>query len=484
MKKLLVAVLAAASLSACGLAEEIAKLQAGKLDAAKVSATGYTLAKSIQDVQSLSGGLNGLVPKMSDGGGVGLAPAMRLAPSLAPLANEQCPATGSFPQVVTYTETKETFPAEAEETKTVTSINLLCNSAGAAPYVISAHVEGWYKDDSTAVANAVELDASDITTKDDLLAGLSGLVYTRYFAEGDERKQFTLELDIDFDGAMEAPNLLHRGKFTVAMRNGTTVVAEVIPETPLADGEEFTQGTATRTTTYAEGDLKITTETAEVTGKDIGTYHVVNEYADGTKDDVTISSDGNVITLSATGHDGYTRSGSLQLASGAYSLVTSFPQGSPIQTVTESGTWHKGSTSGTYARTVVWADGHTSQSNATITVGENSLSATFKHEENINDGSVSDAITGKIDIIKKADLSTTLTIEVSNGDGDKAVLDGVKYADGTAKLHFTLDLVATPENPDQEGDFIFAADGTGTGKITVKEAGVTKELTLTVRAGE
>jgi hypothetical protein len=71
---------------------------------------------------------------------------------------------------------------------------------------------------------------------------------------------------------------------------------------------------------------------------------------------------------------------------------------------------------------------------------------------------------------------------VSNAAGDKATLDGVKYADGSAKLHFTLDLVATEVNPDQEGDFDFAADGTGTGTITVSENGVTKTVTLTVKA--
>ena len=65
MNKLLIAVVAAASLSACGVAEKLKAVTTnGHLDAGKVSAQGYTLAKNLQDIQSLSGGLNGLVPSL------------------------------------------------------------------------------------------------------------------------------------------------------------------------------------------------------------------------------------------------------------------------------------------------------------------------------------------------------------------------------------------------------------------------------------
>ena len=479
MKRILIAVAAAASLSACGAISTLkAAANGDQLSADKVSATGYTLAKNLQDIQSLSGGLNGLVPSLdTQGSGAGLAPALRLAPSLAPQPTQlDCSLVPNVPTEFAYTATNTTFAPAAEEAKTVTTIHIWCAAATVTGGTIfAANVETTYKDASTATASLKVLDGDK-----DLVHGLSQLDMTRTFADTDKRKSFSLEIKVDFLGTWEDPNAVSYGKFDIVMRNGTEVMAEITPDAPLMTGDEFTKGTATRTTIYGEGNLTKTTETATVTAKDIGTYHVVNEYKDGTKDDVTVTADGNVLTLAATGHDGFTRSGSLQLASGAYSLVTSFPQGSPIKTLTESGTWHKNATNGTYSRTINWADDHTSQTNASVNINGDTLSATFTHDDNVSDSETSQ-ISGKLDITK-SDTQTSIGLEVSNAAGDNATLKGVKYADGSATLHYTKDLKSTAVNPDEEGDLTFNADGSGTGTITVHEGGVTKTVSVTVSA--
>lgn len=476
MKKLFLAGAVAAALTGCGALDELAQQAArlAKLNSGKVTATGYQLAKNLIEVQQLSGGIAGLAPSLSDSGsGVSFAPAARLAPGFRPAAEAMCGWSGRA--VTTVTETY-TAPEKEEESAKIT-LYVYCASALSYPKVTTASAETKYKDGSTGTTFVYELDVND-----DLATGFDSLTIKRYFPTSDKRERFTFQAEVDLLGSWDAPNAWRYGKYEIVMRDGTQVTAEVKPTAPVKDGDDFTSGTASRTTAYAPGGpLKLTSETAEITAKDEGSYHLVNEYADGTKDDITVTADGVQVTLDAQGHDGYTRTGSLQLASGDYQLVTTFPANMPIAKVTESGKWHKNATQGTYDRTIEWADGHTTETKVTANVNGNTISATFSHED-VVDADKSDRISGTLTIERKP-TEIRVDLEISNDDGDKAVLQGVQYADGTASLTYTKDLKETPGiNPDEEGTFTFAADGSGEGTVIAHDDGGSTTYHVTINA--
>lgn len=476
MKKIILAGAVAAALTGCGALEDLANQAArlAKLNPGKITATGYGLAKNLVDVQKLSGGVAGLAPSLSDSGsGVSFAPAARFAPGFRPAAETLCTWSGR-----TVTKVDETYPApEKEEESAKITLHVYCKDTFSYPKVTTASAETKYKDGSTGTTYAYELDVND-----DLATGFDSLTVNRYFPTSDKRERFTFHAEVDLLGDWEAPNAWRYGKFEVVMRDGTQVTAEIKPTAPVKDGEDFTSGTASRTTVYAAGGpLKLTSETAELTGKDEGSYTLVNEYVDGTKDNITVTADGNQVTLDATGHDGYTRQGTLQLASGEYELVTAFPANMPIAKVTESGKWHKNATQGTYDRTIEWADGHTTETKVTANVNGSVITATFTHED-IVDSDKSDRISGTLTIDQRP-TETRVDLEISNDDGDKAVLEGVIYADGTATLSYTKDLKETPTvNPDEEGNFTFAADGSGSGTVIAHDDGGATTYNVVINA--
>lgn len=463
MKKMILAGAVAAALTGCGALDELAKQAArlAKLNAGQVTATGYGLAKNLVEVQQLSGGIAGLAPSLSESGsGVGFAPAASFAPGFRPAAEVMCNWTGR-----TVTTVTETYPAEKEEDSAEITLHVYCKDFTSYPKVTTATAETKYKDGSTGTTHVYEIDVND-----DLTTGFDSLTIHRYFPTSDKRESFMFQAEVDLLGSWDYPNMWRYGKYEIVMRDGTQVTAEIKPTAPVKDGEDFTSGTASRTTVHAAGDIKLTSETAELTGKDEGSFTLVNEYRDGTKDNITVTADGVQVTLDAKGHDGYTRTGSLQLASGDYELVTTFPANMPIAKVTESGKWHKNATQGTYDRTIEWADGRTTETKVTANVTGTTIEATFSHED-VVDGDKSDRISGKLTIDRRP-TEIQVDLEVSNDDGDKAELTGILYADGTASLTYSKDLKETAGiNPDEEGTFAFAADGSGEGTVIAHDDG-------------
>lgn len=475
MKKVILAGAVAAALTGCGALDELAKQAArlAKLNAGKVTATGYGLAKNLVEVQQLSGGIAGLAPSLSESGaGVSFAPAARMAPGFRPAAETLCNWTGRAVTTVT-----ETYPApEKEEDSAEITLHVYCKDFVSYPKVTTASAKTTYKDGSTGTTSVFEIDVND-----DLTTGFNSLTVNRYFPTTDKRERFMFHAEVDLLGSWETPNLWRYGKYEIVMRDGTQVTAEVKPTNPVKDGEDFTSGTASRTVVHAGGDIKLTSETAEITGKDKGSYTLVNEYRDGTKDNIKVTADGVQVTLDAKGHDGYTRTGSLQLASGEYELVTTFPANMPIAKVTESGKWHKNATQGTYDRTIEWANGRTTETKVTANVNGTTIEATFSHEDVVDDDK-SDRISGKLTIDRRPS-EIQVDLEISNDNGDKAVLQGMLYADGTASLTYTKDLKETAGvNPDEEGTFTFAADGSGTGTVIAHDEGGSTTYNVIVNA--
>jgi hypothetical protein len=478
MKKILTAALVAGSLTGCGIIEDLAN-ELNKLDrlnAGQVALTGYQLSDAVLEVNNLSGGIQGLAPKLGNGNGSPIS----LAPSSARLAAIQDPnwkCLSSYSGQVTE-ENKTDYAAHQEEKSANITLDYKCLGAGDGPYITAVNAEIEYKDGSTGTTSFVETEGDD--TPDDVTEGFGKLTVHRYFPEPDKRTYAFFEATLDLQGSWEAPNLWKQGKHIVKMRNGTEVTAEIIADEPFLDGEDFTAGTATRTIVHAEGNIKSTTETAEITGKDTGTYTLVNEYQNGTKDEITVTADGNQVTLDAKGHNGFTRTGSLHLVSGDFKLETTFPAGMVITKVTEWGKWQKNATNGEYNRTVELATGRIIESHVKANINGDAITATFTHEDDASDEDKSDLVSGSLSVVRNA-FGTSLKFEVSNADGDKATLEGIKYADGSATLSYTKDLKSTPVNPDEEGEFTFNADGSGVGSITVHAAGVTKTITVTVQ---
>ncbi len=474
MKKLIVGTLLV-GLSACGnLADFVEDLdqKGAPLNVGEVTATGHALSESLIGIQGLSGGIAGLAPNLGGKGGIGFAPALRAAPGLAPSDNN-CTGIGSF----VIEEPKTDYTAEQEEQSATIKITGRCEVIGEPGIPSSVEAAVVYKDGSTGTTLAYELDdAPSPTTDGNLFTGYIALDVSRYFAAGDERKSAHFIIEVDLGGAFENPprtRYYRKANFEVVMSNGAQVNAEIVADEPIVDGEELTKGTATRTTIHAEGGAIVkTTEEATLTGKDTGSYHLVNEFEDGTKDDIKVTSDGTTVTVDAKGHNGFIRQGSLTLATGAFKLTTTFPAGSVIKTVVEEGTWLKDATSGSYERTVTMADDTIDHTKFDIQITGNTINATFTHND----------LSGDIEIVK-SDSETSLKLNITNKTGDKASLVGTRYADGSAKLHYTKDLKSTTVNPDEEGDFTFQADGSGTGTVVAKnDAGATVTLTVVIKA--
>lgn len=475
MKRILSAGLVALSMSGCGIVNEIVDElnQLSRLNAGSVTATAYQLTDGVIEVKKLSGGIQGLAPGLGgQGGGVAFAPALSLAPATAATT-----WTCDNDLVGTVTNPKKDYLPAQEEAEADITLSFECTKNEQAR-ILALSADVTYKDGSTGTTVVVEIDGDDASPSD-LLNGWSRLTLKRYYPEPDKRAFASFEAELDMEGSFDDGNLWRYGKHVVEMRSGAKVTAEIIANTPVRDGEDFVDGTATRTVEHAEGEIKTTTESAEITGKDTGTYSLVNEYANGTKDEITVTADGQVVTLDAKGHNGFTRTGSLDLVSGDFELVTTFPAGMPITKVTETGTWQKNATSGEYNRKVEFADGRVAESQIRANVNGDTITATFTHEDNTADGDTSDKVDGSL-VLTQSPFGTLVKFEISNAQGDKATLDGTKYADGSAVLHYTKDLKDTAANPDEEGTFSFNADGSGQGVITVKSDRGTATVTVTV----
>ncbi len=448
-----------AGVTGCGdLIQDALERHQGALEKGLVNVFARDLTSGILEIKGLAGGIESLAPGLETGGGFGLAPAMSAAPGLRPMFGELCLSAGSV------TFPKNDYAAIADEKSAEITLKYTCDgNGGYIYYQVDAAIQ--YKDGGNGTLHVEELEYAGAATDGNVLDGWSHVVNTRNFPANDERESVVGELIVDFGGDFEKPTKPRKYahyEHVVTMRNGTVVTAEVTPQTPLTDGQDMSQGEARRTITHAAGDVTMTTEVAVITGKDIGTFDGNRYYADGKADTMHVESDGTNISIAAAGRDGFEREGSVNLSSGAYEVTTTFPEPHVIDTVFEEGIWRRNAGNGTYHRIITFRDGETTELDVpSIRVVGNTLTAEFTHTD--RDDTV---ITGRLTVVEAA-TQHQVTLEVYNVLGDSATVEMTYYPDGTSRQAYEKDFKDTTQNPDEEGTFTFAADGSGTGTVTV-----------------
>lgn len=478
MKKILVVALAIVGTSCGGI-----KLPQDVREALKkgaVNHTAHTFASGLLDVDSLAGGIHALTPNVDVGTSLTLAPALRGAPGLAP---EPCSLPGQHLRI---TGDKNDYRADQDEKSAKLTIDATCIAGYWQPTTVHADVT--YKDGGSGTIHIIE-DPED-TRDENVLTGFVKVTGERNFPANDERAKIEIEARLDLGGDFDYPTRPRFAKYLrliVTMRNGAVVDGEILPEQPIEEGKDMVKGIAKRTTRHASGPITMTTEIAEVKGQDIGTYELVHLYAHGEKDTVHVEADGNTVKLIATGHDGYQREGKFNKADGSFELTTTFPATSPIEKIEESGTWKKQAGTGSYKRHVYFRNGREEELELEkVMIAANSLSGTFKYEvrpaSTEGEAAKPEKLSGDIKIVK-SELDITIDVTITNETGDTATLHEVRYPDGTSKQNYTKDVKATFVNPDERGEFTFAADGSGTGTVTVQtDNGVTVTFQVTIDA--
>jgi hypothetical protein len=481
MKKLITAGIAALTLFGCGaLLDSLEQLRAS-LEKGSVNKLAHDISSGLLDVQDLTGGLQGLAPKLGQAGaGVGRAPSFASAPGLQFVLTEHQCTEAQLGKTVTVSFQKTDYPQSAEEKSAGIVVTQHCKDLEGIRVLVSSRVEAdiLYKDGGTGTMLVVEY--ADETTDSNVLTGNTYLTAKRYFPEGDKRVSIALEAIVDTGGDWDNPprdKTWSWGKFTLSMSDGTLAVVEVQPDEPIIDGEEMVKGTASRIVTHAAGPVTMTTEKAVLTDVDVGVYDLVRYYRDGAVDTVHVEADGQKLTLVAQGRDGFTREGEVDLITGVYAVVTIFPAGHAIEKVEESGTWRRRAPTGTYLRVVTFVSGRTTRLDmASIQISGKSLNASFTYHD--TQGPVE--LTGVLEI-KRNDSATLVNLILINAAGDQAKFEQVHYADGSSVQKYEKDIQATAQNPDETGVFSFAVDGSGSGTVVVyKDDGATVTYQVTI----
>ncbi len=480
MNKFITTTVVILTVSACGLVENLENGLQNRLQAGQLVSTGRELSQDLGEIKRMAGGIHAFVPKLDEGqGNVNLAPRLRLSPRLSSHQDGACTETFDYKVVE---DSITSYPPEAEESSAEVSLYMSC-VIDESPVVAWMEAEIKYKDGSTGTTSVYEVDnvANNDVPDFNLVTDFVLLKVARYFGQNDERVSFRFVAEVDLQGGWEEnDNLWRYGWYEVVLRNGAEVTAEIQPDEPIRNGEDMTTGTASRTMVHAAGKVTQTTEVAVITGVETGTFSKTVYYRDGKSDAIEVSSDGVNVTVHAEGRDGYVRDGSLNLQTGEYEVITEFPDGHLIDVVTESGTWRKNA-SGNYKRVIDFSDGRQALTEADVIVVGNSLEASFSHEYDTKNDTSSDSIEGEIYILDKPSVKE-VSINITNGDGDSAKIESREFPDGSAKVKYSKDRIATADNPDEEGVFTFEADGSAGGEITVSADGTKTVYTVTINA--
>ena len=250
-----------------------------------------------------------------------------------------------------------------------------------------------------------------------------------------------------------------------------SATATFTPETPVGVGEEPCGGNFEEEIFYAAGWwLQHAQRQVEITCAGAGSYHLHLDFLNGTSLDRTITWDGaGAATLSETRPDGVTVAGTFNEATGAYSVVTTFAAGSDPLSREQTGTIQPGSLN---ARDeFFWQDDHADYRTFTVTETAEGWTATGQHVK--GDLTETFSVRGTADTLT-GEWSRTATGVDASGEYTLEAL-----AAGGAHLVFSArDTLAVGE-PSAEGDFWYAADGSGHGTLVYTQFGHTVTYNVT-----
>ncbi len=464
MRKTIVAGVAALAIGGCGELGALAEALRAGLDKGHVNALAYQLTSDLIELETISSGLSGLAGQQVQLNiSIGAAP-IAAAPGFRTLST----CVGSEGVDHTYEETKDDYGAGQEEARADMAITYRCVEGAMVVKKFEADIV--YKDGGTGSILAVE--EADGSQDGDLLTDFAEMTVVRNFPQKDARASITLHTLMNFGGGFDAPlpgreRTFKYAEATIKMRSGATIYQEANPTTPVAEGAEPESGMFTRELTFVGGPVTRRIEEVEIESAGKGTFEELTDFRDGTYSSRSAAIDGDRVKLEETRRNGVEKSGQLNLTTGDFSFQTTFPAGHEIFTITESGTWKKGAAKRSYSRRVSYNDPTREPEALDVEVSVqdgNTLRATFSYDAGDN------YLTGDAAITREA-TRTTSRVTLENGLGDEVVVEEVRYPDGTAEQQYAKDYSSTQNvNPDETGQFAFAADGSGTGSVVVYAA--------------
>jgi len=255
-----------------------------------------------------------------------------------------------------------------------------------------------------------------------------------------------------------------------ASGDSPTATVHFLPEEPVGVGEEPCGGEFTEEIFYAAGWwLQHALRELDINCDGSGSYHLLLEFLDGSTFERTITWTGGVATLSETRPNGTTVAGTFNENTGQYSVVTTFPAGSDPMSREQTGTVQEGSITARDER--FWQDDHADY--RTFTATRTAAGWTASGQCVLGDSTENFSVTGSEGLLE-GEWSRTAPGVNASGEYTLEALDA-----GGAHLVFSARDTLAEGNPSAEGDFWYAADGSGHGTVTITQFGVTVTYEVT-----
>jgi hypothetical protein len=249
-----------------------------------------------------------------------------------------------------------------------------------------------------------------------------------------------------------------------ALGDSPTATITFVPEEPVGVGEEPCGGEFTEAIYYAAGWwLQHSLRVLDINCDGSGSLHVHLDFLDGTSLDRTITWDAGVATLSEIRPNGISVQGTWNEATGEYSVVTTFPAGSDPMSREQTGTHQAGSVTG--RDEFFWQDDHADYRTFTATRTAQGWNATGQRV--LAQMTETFSLNGSEGLLE-GEWSRTATGVNASGEYTLEALEA-----GGAHLVFSARDTLAEGNPSAEGDFWYAADGSGHGTVAYTQFGQT-----------
>lgn len=274
----------------------------------------------------------------------------------------------------------------------------------------------------------------------------------------------------------ESDDLLY-GIVRAAVFDGTAVdggsprsYVRLIPDGPVSPGEEPCGGTAYQDVWYPQAWWLVHLEReADLDCDGSGQLDLLMEFRDGTSYTRTITWNGaGAATLTETRTDGTVVAGSYDENTGAYSLVTTFPDGHDPVSVDRHGTALDGSVEAW--EIVEWQDEHQDETYFTATDDEGDFSAAGYR---IN-GSARE------DFTLESDDEGNVAGTWARNDGASGSFEVEMLEGGGHRFAFAASDPQADGSPSVEGEIFYAPDGSGVGTVTFTQHGVTVTFDIVI----
>jgi len=255
--------------------------------------------------------------------------------------------------------------------------------------------------------------------------------------------------------------------------NSPRVIESLVPEIPVAEGEEPCGGTLSRMTWFREDRaLKSWNDSANWSCDGGGQLSRAIVYADDSQDAVTITENAQgVVTLETIERDGTEIDGTYDPNDRSFEITTVFPAGSdPVQS-TVSGSTNEDETSFSLSEQITYLDGF---------VESNTLNGSETESgSNLNGEHVGRDETVSFDLSSNAD-ETRLEGWVENDQEERIEFTAEELPDGSA----LLDFVATEPGLRVVGHLESDPTGCGTGTLEITENDATVVITFDFCEGD